>query len=64
MLVLAGSRDTHKIPTRKAYDAKATSLPHGEMVADPTLPSTWMVRSWSNVALSNADLMGFPFLGV
>lgn len=46
-----------------AYDARAMSLPHGDMVADPTLPSTWMVRSWSNVALSDADFMIFPFFG-
>lgn len=57
------SKDTSGTGARIAYDAKATSLPHGEMVADPTRPSTWIVRSWSKVALSKADLMGFPFFG-
>lgn len=44
------------------YDARATSLPDGEMVADPTLRSTWIDTSASNVVLSNADLIIFPFL--
>lgn len=45
-----------------AYDARATSLPEGEMVADPTLRSTWIDTSASNVVLSKADLIVFPFL--
>jgi hypothetical protein len=45
-----------------AYDARATSLPEGEIVADPTLRSTWIETSASNVVLSKADFIVFPFL--
>ena len=36
----------------EAHDARATSRPEGEIVAEPTKPSTWMVPSASNVSLS------------
>lgn len=44
------------------HDAKATSRPDGEIVADPTFRSTCIDTSASNVVLSNADLIVFPFL--
>lgn len=43
------------------YDARATSLPDGEIVAEPTVRSTCMATPVSNVALSKADLIVFPF---
>lgn len=46
-----------------SYDANATSLPDGEIVADPTSPATWIVPSASKLSLSKADLIGLPFFG-
>lgn len=45
------------------HDARAMSLPEGEMVAEPTTPSTWIEPSASKLSLSYADLMIRPFLG-
>lgn len=46
-----------------AHEARATSRPEVEMVAEPTRPSTWIVASASNVSLSKPDLMALAFLG-
>jgi len=46
-----------------SHDASATSRPDGEMVAEPTSPSTWIVASASKLSLSYADLIDFPFFG-
>ena len=43
------------------HEARAMSRPEGEMVAEPTSPSTWIVASASNVLLSKADFIVFPF---
>lgn len=45
-----------------AYDAKATSRPEGEIVADPTFRSSKMEISLSKVVLSKADLIVLLFL--
>lgn len=47
---------------RVSHDAKATSRPEGEMVADPTRPSTWIVTSASKLSLSKADFIVLTFL--
>lgn len=44
-------------------EAKATSRPEGAIVAEPTMPSTWMVPSASKLSLSKADLRVLTFLG-
>lgn len=46
-----------------AHEARATSRPEVEMVAEPTRPSTWIVASASNVSLSKPDLMALAVLG-
>lgn len=46
---------------RDPHDARATSRPDGEMVADPTRPSTWMVPSASKLSLSKADFIVLTF---
>ena len=46
-----------------AYEARAISRPEGEMVAEPTRPSTWMEPSDSKLSPSYADLITLPFLG-
>jgi hypothetical protein len=46
-----------------AHEARATSRPEVEMVAEPTRPSTWIVASASNVSLSKPDLMALAFFG-
>lgn len=43
------------------YEARATSLPDGEIVADPIFRSTCMETSAAKVELSKADFMDFPF---
>lgn len=43
------------------YDARATSRPEGEMVADPTPRVIRKVTSSSKVGLSKADLIVFDF---
>lgn len=45
------------------HEASAISRPDGEMVADPTRPSTWNVPSASKVSLSYGDLMILTFFG-
>jgi hypothetical protein len=49
--------------TAVSHDAKATSRPEGEMVADPTMPSTRIVTPSSKLSLSKADFIDFTFLG-
>lgn len=45
------------------HDARAMSRPAGDMVAEPTRPSTRMLTSASKVSLSTADLMALPLDG-
>lgn len=49
--------------SNSTHDASATSRPEGEMVAEPTRPSTRKLPSASKLSLSKADLMIFPFRG-
>ena len=59
----SGSEPTTKEEAAVSHDARATSRPEGEMVADPTRPSTWIVPSASKLSLSKADFIDFTFLG-
>ena len=45
-------RRASEAPLEGTHEARAISLPDGEMVAEPTRPSTWMVPSASKLSLS------------
>lgn len=57
------SQPSRLLGALSTHDARAMSLPEGEIVAEPTTPSTWIEPSASKLSLSYADLMTRPFLG-
>lgn len=59
-LLVAITKRFDALPT---HDARAISRPEGEIVAEPTTPSTWIEPSDSKLSLSYADFTIRPFLG-